>query len=137
MSFWQKTKQILRSFMNGRYGSDSLNRTLLWFGLSLYLLGTLLGLSAFLLPGMAVFFFCTFRMFSRNQAKRCAENRKYLAWKNRRNKQWRQAKARFHNRKEFRYFRCPGCRAWLKLPRGTGVVTVTCGRCQNSFTQKG
>jgi len=137
MSFWEKTKQTLRSFMNGRYGSDSLNRALLWIGFLFYLPGALWGLNALLLPGLAAYFLCIYRMLSRNRAKRYAESRKYLAWKSRQSKRWKQAKVRFRHRKEFTYFRCPGCRAWLKLPRGTGVVTVTCGRCQNSFTQKG
>ncbi|MCL1854259.1 MAG: hypothetical protein FWF86_00875 [Clostridia bacterium] len=137
MLFWHKIKQAIRSYMAGRYGSDTLNRTLLRLGIVLYLLGALLRLNALLLPGLAAYITCAFRMFSRNRAKRSAEERRYLAWKNRRNKQWKQAKARFRNRKEFTYFKCPGCRAWLKLPRGAGVVTVTCGRCQNSFTQKG
>ena len=137
MSFWQKTKKTLRSFMKGRYGSDSLNRTLIWIGFLFYLPGMLLSLNALLLPGLAAYCLCIYRMLSRSHTKRDAENRKYLAWINHRSKHWNQAKARFCNRKVFTYFRCPGCRAWLKLPRGTGVVTVTCGRCQNSFTQKG
>ena len=79
---------------------------------------------------------CIFRMFSRNNDKRSAENRRYLAMTERRRTARRQAKARFQNRKKYKYFRCPGCRAWLRLPRGTGVVTVTCSRCHTSFTQK-
>ena len=50
--------------------------------------------------------------------------------------QLRQAKNRFKNRKQYKYFRCPSCKAWLRLPRGKGVVTVTCSRCHTSFTQK-
>ena len=43
MSFWQKIKQTLRSFMNGRNGADQLSVALLWSGLILYLLGSILG----------------------------------------------------------------------------------------------
>lgn len=75
-------------------------------------------------------------MFSRNLPKRQAENRWFEASYARAKTQLRQAKNRFKNRKQYKYFRCPSCKAWLRLPRGKGVVTVTCSRCHTSFTQK-
>ena len=137
MSFWQKTKQVFRSLLSDRYGMDPLNRMLLWFGFSLYLLGAVLGLNLLSSLGLAGYVLSLIRMLSRNHGKRQAENRRYMAWKERRETRWKQSKTRFRNRKIFTYFKCPGCRAWLKLPKGAGVVTVTCGRCQNNFTQKG
>ena len=77
-----------------------------------------------------------FRMFSRNEDKRAAENRRYLAWKQRVTTKARQARNRFKNRKQYKYFKCPNCHAWLRLPRKAGVVTVSCNRCHSSFTQK-
>ena len=41
MTFWQKIKQTLRSFMDGRHGADQLSMALLWAGLIAYLLGTI------------------------------------------------------------------------------------------------
>ena len=43
MSFWEKIKQTLRSFMNGRNGADHLSMALLWTGLIAYLLGSIVG----------------------------------------------------------------------------------------------
>lgn len=136
MSFWEKIKQTVRSFMGGRNGSDQLSIALLWFGLGLYLIGLVTGLGIFDLLGLAAYGVCIFRMFSRNREKRGAENRRYLTWQKRVTTRWKQAQNRFKNRKQYKYFKCPGCKAWLKLPRKAGVVTVTCSRCQNSFTQK-
>lgn len=147
MSFWQKIKQSFRSFMNGRHGSDELSMALLWSGLICYLLGSIIGSiqgsTIWLMVGMvlnivgfAAYVFTIFRMFSRNNEKRSAENRRYLSVKNRQKTKRRQARVRFQNRKQYKYFKCPGCRAWLRLPRNAGVVTVTCSRCHNSFTQK-
>ncbi len=146
MSFWQRFKQALRSFMEGRNGADHLSMALLWLGLISYLLGSILGavnvavvsLLGFLLSilGLAAYILCIFRIFSRNRDKRAAENRRYLNWSQKRRTAMKQARMRFKNRKKYKYFRCPGCRAWLRLPRGTGMVTVTCSRCHNSFTQK-
>ena len=146
MSFWDRIKQGFRSFMAGRNGADQLSMALLWGGLISYLLGsiasgvnvTLVALLGLLLSfaGFGCYIFCIFRMFSRNKEKRSAENRRYLAFTQKKRTSLRQAKTRFKNRKKYKYFRCPGCHAWLRLPRGSGVVTVTCSRCHNSFTQK-
>ncbi len=137
MSLWQKIKQSFRSMMNGRHGADQLNMALLWLGLGIYVVGALVGLGTITLLSFVPYGACIFRMFSRNNAKRNQENQKYLVWKNRLATRWRQARTRFQNRKQFTYFKCPGCKAWLKLPKGAGVVTVTCGKCRNSFTKKG
>lgn len=147
MSFWEKIKQSLRSFMAGRNGADNLSMALLWTGLTLYLLGSIVGsiqvsvifpLLGMLLNllGFAAYVFCIFRTFSRNLDKRRAENRRYVTMAEKKKTERRQAKVRFQNRKTYKYFKCPGCKAWLRLSRGKGVVTITCSRCHTSFTQK-
>ena len=137
MSFWEKIKQSFRSLMTGRHGVDQLSIVLVWTGLALYVLSAVFGLGILSLLSLAIYGYTVFRMFSRNEEKRSAENRRYLSWKTRVTTDAKQARTRFKNRKQYNYFRCPNCKAWLRLPRGAGVVTVTCGRCHNSFTQKG
>ena len=146
MSFWEKIKQGFRRFMAGRHGADQLSMALLMTGLITLLLGSILGgvqvaavslLGLLLyLAGFVVYVLCIYRMMSRNTEKRNEENRRYMTAMEKSRTQRRQAKVRFQNRKKYKYFKCPGCRAWLRIPRGTGVVTVTCSRCHNSFTQK-
>lgn len=137
MSFWEKIKQSFRSFMAGRHGVDPLSMALVWVGLGLYVLAAVLGSGILSLASLALYVYTVFRMFSRNEQKRSAENRRYLTLRNKITTSTKQSRTRFKNRKQYRYFRCPNCKAWLRLPRGAGVVTVTCGRCHNSFTQKG
>ena len=147
MTFWQKIKQSIRTMMAGRNGADHLSMALLWTGLVCYLIGGIVGsiqVSALFpllgmlinLLGFACYVFSLFRVFSRNVAKRRAENRRYVTMMEKRKTQRRQAKVRFQNRKTYKYFKCPGCKAWLRLSRGKGVVTITCSRCHTSFTQK-
>jgi hypothetical protein len=109
---------------------------LAWGGLVLYFLSAILGSGLLVLLSLATYVYTLFRIFSRNNEKRSAENRRYLGWKNKLSTTLKQARTRFKNRKQFKYFRCPSCKAWLRVPRGKGVVTVTCGRCHNNFTQK-
>ena len=147
MSFFEKIKQSLRSFMNGRNGADHFSMALLWTGLACYLIGSVVGSiqgspvwailgMALTTLGFAAYVYCIFRMFSRNVEKRRAENRRYVTLIEKKKTERRQAKVRFQNRKQYKYFKCPGCKAWLRLSRGKGVVTVTCSRCHTSFTQK-
>ena len=136
MSFWEKIKQSFRSLMSGRHGVDQLSMLLVWAGLILYVLASVLGSGLLSLVSLVLYGYTIFRIFSRNEEKRSAENRRYLALRNRLTLGVKQARTRMHNRKQYKYFHCPNCKAWLRLPRGAGVVTVTCGRCHNSFTQK-
>ena len=136
MNLWGRIKQAFRNLMAGRHGVDQLSVMLVWVGLGLYILAAVLNLGIISLLSLVLYGYTIFRMFSRNEEKRAAENRRYLTWKNKWQTGAKQARTRFKNRKQYRYFRCPNCKAWLKLPRGAGVVTVTCGRCHNSFTQK-
>jgi hypothetical protein len=122
--------------MAGRHGVDQLSVALAWGGLVLYFLSAILGSGLLVLLSLATYVYTLFRIFSRNNEKRSAENRRYLGWKNKLSTTLKQARTRFKNRKQFKYFRCPSCKAWLRVPRGKGVVTVTCGRCHNNFTQK-
>ena len=147
MTFWQKIKQSFRSIMVGRNGADQLSMALLWTGLIINLLSSIIGSiqgspiwallgMALGLIGFASYVYCIFRIFSRNVEKRRAENRRYVTMMEKRSTERRQARVRFQNRKKYKYFKCPGCKAWLRLSRGKGVVTVTCSRCHTSFTQK-
>ena len=95
------------------------------------LLGSLLNLA-----GFACYVLCIYRMFSRNLTKRQAENRRFESACARSKTQLRQAKNRFKNRKQYKYFRCPGCRQQLRAPRGRGKILVTCQRCHKQFKQK-
>jgi predicted lipid-binding transport protein (Tim44 family) len=148
MSFWEKIKQWFRQLMSGRNGVDQLSIALVWGGLLIGLIGNLLGgligknaigalvSMAGLLVSNAAYIFAVYRIFSRNLPKRQREEQEYQALRHRVSIKSTQAVNRFKNRKQYKYFRCPGCKTLMRLPRNKGVVTVTCKCCHNSFTQK-
>ena len=41
---------------------------------------------------------------------------------------WSAWKDRFHNRKQYKYFKCPACGKWLRVPRHKGKIHINC-RC--------
>lgn len=133
---WQRFKDGFRSFMTGRYGSDQLSRALVWTGLAVYIIAIFTGLGIITYIGMIMYILAIFRMFSRNVEKRAEENQKYLQLTNGMRRKISQSINRLKNRKEYKYFHCPKCRSWLKLPRNVGEVTVTCGKCRHQFRKK-
>lgn len=135
MSFFQRMKESMARFMQGRYGVDHLGNFTLFFGLGLSILDMFLGTGLLGILGLVLYFFTIFRMFSRNKPKRMAENQKYLALTGNLGTKARQAIQRFKNRKLYKYFKCPKCRAMLRLTRGCGQVHVTCARCKHEFEQ--
>ena len=133
---WQKFKDTLARFMYGRYGADNLGRVLIWGGIIVLLIGAFTGLRILTIIAYAAYIFAIFRMFSRNVEKRRLENQKYLSITAGLRKSTTQRMNRLRNSKQYKYFKCPNCKSYLKLPRGVGEVTVTCGKCKNQFRKK-
>lgn len=133
---WQKIKDGFRNFMMGRNGADQLSFALLLGGVILSLLTSLTGVVIFYYVGLAAYIWAIFRMFSKNRVQRAAENQKYLNFRRNFKSNFSQFFVRLKNSKKYRYFRCPQCKARLRLPRKVGEVTVTCGKCHHQFRQK-
>ena len=73
------------------------------------------------------------RTLSRDIPRRAAENDRFLRWwyptKDWFAHQW----TRLRDIRRYRYRRCPGCGARLRLPIKRGRRTVTCHRCRAQF----
>lgn len=132
----EKIKNALYRFMQGRRGADQLGAALVIFTVVLSLLGMILNSGLVSLLTMALWIFLLYRMLSRNIAAREKENRWFLSKYNPLMLSARQAVTRYKNRKVYLYYRCPQCKAWLKLPRNIGEKTVTCGKCGATFKKK-
>ena len=104
----------MRSFMEGRYGTDRLNMVILCAGLVASLLSMLvrshpIGVILWILS-YGLMFWAIFRCLSRNTYRRYMENRKFFQLTE-------QIKDRDH-----RYYACPKCRQTVRVPRGKGKI---------------
>lgn len=133
MSFFEKIKQSFRALMSGRNGADRLASNCVWGGLILYVISLFTGLGILVLLSFVLYIYGIFRMWSRNIEKRREENRRYVAWRSGIRTHFSQAVKRLKNRKEYKYFKCPHCKAWLRVRRGSEQTHFTCGRCKNQF----
>ena len=124
----EQIRKTTGRFMQGRYGTDKLNMTILGAGLILCLLVIFikapvldLVLTVF---SYVLMFWAIFRSFSRNTYKRYQENKKYL-----------RLLERIKDR-EHRYFDCPRCHQPVRVPRGKGKIAITCPKCKEKFIKK-
>lgn len=124
----------LRNLMYGRYGMDQ-------FGLflfSLYLILFVLGL--FYRPLTIICYFIIvyslLRMFSKQYAKRRAENDFYLQKTLKIRQFINRQKNKWIYRKTHKYLRCPYCHQYLRVPKNKGNITITCPKCHQQFDKK-
>ena len=125
--------------MAGRNGNDQLNVFLLIVDLILMLLSSIFSKSigGVLYPiVIARLVYVYFRMFSRNVYKRREENGKYMRLKYKAAAELRLFKERWIQRKYYKFFTCPSCRASLRVPRHRGKIKIVCRKCGTSFFGK-
>lgn len=130
----------IQRFMSGRYGIDELSRVMNIGALICLILSMFSGL----LPGMFFFYwiavvlivYVCFRTFSKNVPKRYAENQKFQNAKYRVSAKRDAAKKRWDQRSTYRFYKCPGCRQRVRVPKGHGKICITCPKCRKEFVRK-
>ena len=128
-------RNALQRFMYGRYGNDQLNTALLVLYLALYVIYIITHIEILYWISFVVIVFALFRLLSRNPARRRAENARFLALAGP-VVRWLRLRHNIHRDKEHRYFKCPNCGQYLRVPRGKGKITVTCRNCGASFEER-
>jgi hypothetical protein len=123
----------IQRFLYSRNGFDDLAKLSLIASIVVFLIygfwphgivKIILSLVTWFLMGYAYF-----RILSKNIHKRVQENKKYLGMVNMTKTRWRQ-------RKTHKFYRCPKCKTWLRVPKGRGKITITCVKCATKFDKK-
>ena len=126
-----KFRNALYRFMYGCNGVDALSWALVVLEVVLSLLSSFIhvrGVSqALYFVSTALMFVVLLRIFSRDLARRQAENAKFLTWWTPKANAIRGAKARRAD-KAHKYVRC-SCGAYCRVPRGVGKIELTCPKC--------
>lgn len=141
----QKFQESAGTFMYGRNGMDQLSQFLLYLSLFFLIVSTILfsvlsgnTISATILQYAAIVILVLsyFRAFSRNLVKRRNENLQYLKTVYPISNWFRSKRQRLKMRKNYKLFTCPSCKTTLRVPKGKGLVRLTCPRCHAKFEGK-
>lgn len=132
--------QKIAVFMQGRYGTDKFNNFLtvvflvLWF-INIFVFNKTASLVIDLLM-LSVLVYTLFRTLSRNINKRSLENRKFTEIFGSVKNRFSLMQKKFRDRKDFRYIKCPMCKAQLRVKNKKGNHVVRCPRCGSEFDKK-
>lgn len=132
-------KQRFMRFMYGRSGADELFRFTSYASIVLLLIAMFLPAnikSIVLIVVLALMVYTYFRAFSKNLKARREENAKFLRLKAKLRNKYNLRRDIWKQRKDFKFFTCPSCKAVLRVPRGKGKIRVVCKKCGNAFERK-
>ena len=129
-----KLKEKFYKFMMGRYGTDILNKDILWLTIILVFLNLFIRSAIVYILVYALFFVSLFRMFSKNVVKRRAENAKYIIYRNKVVKFCTVQFNKIRYYKEYKYVTCKKCKAVIRVPRKKGTRNISCPGCGNPIT---
>jgi hypothetical protein len=128
-------REKLQRFMWGRYGNDRFNQFLMASAMVLLILSLIIR-GPFYMLAVAVMIYAYFRMFSKNIAKRSAENQWYLQKELKVKGFFQKKKRELQSRKQYHIYKCPNCKQKIRVPRGRGKIAITCRKCGNEFIRK-
>lgn len=123
----------IRKFFYGRNGFDDLAKLSLILSIVVFLIygfwprGIVKVILSFLYLALLVYAY--FRILSKKVYKRVQENRKYLG-------AVKMTKTRWQQRKTHKFYRCPKCKTWLRVPKGRGKIEITCVKCATKFEKR-
>lgn len=133
-------RERLARFMVGRNGNDAFNRFLLIFGAALLLISSILSRTHFgrfsYVLVLALLGYAYFRMLSRDLYRRRSENERFLREREKLSARWRVTCERWKQRKDYKFFTCPSCKAVMRVPRRRGRIRIVCHKCGNTFMGK-
>lgn len=126
----------IKCFMRGRYGFDLLSYAAVIISCILALISSLFGVSILYYLSMLFLFWAYFRCFSRNLDKRGRELCKFLSIRNKFTAKINRHKKMFRERRTHKFFKCPKCGTYSRVPKGKGKIKITCGVCKNEMIKR-
>ena len=127
---------FLNRLMYGRYGTDSLNNFIVAVWILLAVVNLFVGSVILYFLGIVCMVLALFRIFSRNIAKRQRENNKFMDMTKGIRTRFSNLRTKHNQKKYFRFFKCPSCKAVLRMPKKPGLFNITCTKCGHKFTKK-
>lgn len=125
-----------REWMIGRYGVDQLGIFMLAVYFILTVINMFVSSKVIVLICYAIAILCLFRAFSRKIYKRQQENNKFLALSRPAQSLVRLWKRKFREKDTSRFYKCPGCKQTIRVPKGKGKIEIRCPKCGARFVKR-
>lgn len=123
-------KQKLLAFFSGMNGLDTLAKALIFPALTIMFISSFVNIGwlkyTLLLISILIMTFGYIRVFSKDIYSRRKEDLAFREF-------FKILKLKIKDRHTHRYFRCPDCRAWQRVPKGRGNIKITCRVCKHKF----
>ena len=126
-------RQRMTRFMYGRYGNDQLSKLYLGLAIVCLIVNLFTDLAIFYVAGLLLLIYSIYRSFSKDISKMAAQNQKFLNWRYQRIVKYNNTKKHLAQSKEYRFYKCPGCKQKVRVPRGRGKIAITCPKCHAEF----
>lgn len=124
------------AFMAGRNGTDALSMAESFSACVLLILAMIFsGVvgQIFWLLALVLLVLSYMRIFSRNLAKRQAENQRFLMRMAPIRRKIQLHRQRKRQKNLYCFFKCPQCSTVLRVPKGKGHIRITCRSCGHVF----
>lgn len=131
--WFQNFGEKLQTFMYGRYGYDELSRFLSICAIILVLFSSALPILS--LVSLFLLIWSIVRAYSRNTEKRKEERYRYLCFTGKFKQFFKLRKNMLRDRKTHKYYKCPSCKAYLRVPKGKGKIQISCPKCKEKITK--
>lgn len=127
--------KIIR-FMMGRYGLDTLGIALVVFYAIFTFTGIFTKSRIFIYLSFIIIILFYYRVFSKDLRKRSNENKMFLNYYLPLKNKVRLFFKHLKERKDHKFYKCPNCKQELRVPKGKGLITITCPKCKTKFDKK-
>ncbi len=130
----------IQEFMRGRYGFDELNGTLIVLAVILNIVSRFVfnfwARQIIQLISLLLLALCVFRTLSRNCYQREKENNLFKPVYVKVRDFFKITYKKFRDGRTHRYYKCPNCKAQLRVKNIKGVHTIRCPKCGYQFQKK-
>ena len=130
---------VFQNLMSGRYGGDNYGLFLFVTGLALMIIGAVsnnIPGTILMMIATAEIVFAYVRLMSKKYDKRREENRRYLYKRNSFLGSFKIVWRTLKEGRRYKFYKCPQCAVVLRLPKGAGMIEITCPKCGKKFIKK-
>ena len=120
-------------WMIGRYGADELSVFMFRAAIVIMLLSCIPKLNSLSILAWVVALIGMYRSFSKKITARGRERDIYLKLLGRFKSRINTYKLIWRDRNTYKYFKCPKCKSFVRVPKGKGNIEITCTKCRTKM----